>query len=239
MTDFDDRVRRMLGEIVAAAPDPLPFTSHVEPRGDHRRVRRVAVPAVILAGLAVALIVALIAKPSGSSHVTVGSVPVAGTHGTRLVGPGPAGFNAPLGRVQDSDAWTGRAGDGVNAVVVHLVVDAAGVTGGETIHGHLQVINNTHHALRSPAVCRADVFAPVIYGGRFPEQPAFPLASCARPFTFRVGVTTLRFTLRVDYDSPSGSRPLPTGYYHVGVVLRGPRIPVPAPLTVIVLPSGT
>jgi hypothetical protein len=177
-------------------------------------------------------------QSSGSSRVTVEPGPAARTHGAGLTGPGPAGFPAPLGPIQDSDASTGPGDDGVNAVVVHLVVDADGVTGGEKIHGHLQVINNTRHALRKRAVCRADVLAPVMYGGRFPERPVFPASSCAQPFTFPVGVTTLPFTVTASYDSPAGLRPLPTGYYHVGVVVSGPHSPVPAPLTVIVLPSG-
>jgi hypothetical protein len=59
--------------------------------------------------------------------------------------------------------------------------------------------------------------------------------SCSRPFAFPVVVTTFPFVLSATYGSATGSHPLPTGYYHVGVVVRGPRIPVPAPLTVIVL----
>jgi hypothetical protein len=100
------------------------------------------------------------------------------------------------------------------------------------------VINNTGHALQGGAVCRADVLAPVIYGGHYPEQPVFPTRSCSTSFTFPIGVTTLPFSLLASFDSTSGSQPLPTGYYHVGVVIRGPRIPVPSPLTVIVLPSS-
>ena len=154
-------------------------------------------------------------------------------------GPGPAGFAAPLGPIQDSDASTNMVGEGINGVVVHLVVDADGVTSGETIVGHLEVINNTRHALQGGAVCRADILAPVIYGGHYRERPEFPARSCSKSFTFPIGVTTLPFSLSASFDSPSGSQPLPTGYYHVGVVIRALHIPVPSPLTVIVLPSSS
>jgi hypothetical protein len=155
---------------------------------------------------------------------------------TAAAGPGPAGFAAPLGSRQDSDASTDMAEEGLNGVVVHLVVDADGATSGTTIVGHLQVINNTRHALRGGAACRADVLAPVIYGGAFRERPVFVHRSCAPSFSFPTGVTTLPFSLSASFDSPSGSQPLPTGYYRVGVVVHGPHIPVPSPLTVIVLP---
>ncbi len=158
---------------------------------------------------------------------------------TTAAGPGPAGFAAPLGPIQDSDASTNMLGEGINGVVAHLVVDADGVTSGETIVGHLQVINNTRHALQGGAVCRADILAPVIYGGHYPERPVFPTRSCSTSFIFPLGVTTLPFSLSASFDSPSGSQPLPTGYYHVGVVIRGSHIPVPSPLTVIVLPSSS
>ncbi len=154
-------------------------------------------------------------------------------------GPGPSGFAAPLGPIQDSDASTNMAGEGINGVVVHLVVKADGVTSGDTIVGHLQVINNTRHALQGGGLCRADVLAPVIYGGHFPKQPVFPIRSCSEPFSFPVGATTLPFSLSATFNSPSGLQPLPTGYYHVGVVIHGVRIPVPSPLTVIVLPAST
>jgi hypothetical protein len=191
----------------------------------------------VVVGIAVVVIVALVVdRPAVPSHVAVRPVATTATPGANVKGPGPAGFPAPLGPIQDSSASRGAAGEGVNGVVVHLVVDADGVTGGAIIHGHLQVINNTRGALRGGQVCRADVVAAAIYGGQFPERPVFPAASCGQPFAFRVGVTSLPFTVSVDYDSPSGPRPLPTGYYHVGVVVRGPRIPVPGPLTVIVLP---
>ncbi len=159
--------------------------------------------------------------------------------GNTAAGPGPGGFAAPLGPIQDSDASTNMAGEGINGVVVHLVVDADGVTSGETIVGHLQVINNTRHALQGGAVCRADTVAPVIYGGNHPERPMFPTRSCSTSFSFPIGVTTLPFSLSASFASPSGSQPLPAGYYHVGVAFRGPHIPVPSPLTVIVLPSSS
>jgi hypothetical protein len=152
--------------------------------------------------------------------------------------PGPSGFGYPalLGSIQDADASTNMAGEGINGIVVHLVVDGDSVKGGGMLVGHLQVINNTRHALYGGAACRADVVAPVIYGGRFLEHPVFPAHSCSTSFVFPVGVTTLPFRISASFDSPSGSQPLPTGYYHVGVVTSGPRIPVPSPLTVIVLP---
>jgi hypothetical protein len=152
--------------------------------------------------------------------------------------PGPSGFGYPalLGSIQDSDASTNMAGEGINGVVVHLVVDADTVTGGEMLVGHIQVINNTRHSVGGGAVCRADVVAPVIYGGAFPERPVFPAHRCSTSFAFPVGVTTLPFSLSASFDSPSGSQPLPTGYYHVGVLTRGPKIPLPSPLTVIVMP---
>jgi hypothetical protein len=158
---------------------------------------------------------------------------------TTAAGPGPAGFAAPLGPIQDSDASTNMVGEGINGVVVHLVVDADGVTSGERIVGHLQVIDNTRHALQGAAACRADILAPVIYGGHFPERPVFPRRSCSKSFMFPVGVTTLPFSLSASFDSRSGWKPLPAGYYHFGVVLRGPHIPVPSPLTVIVLPPSS
>ena len=154
-------------------------------------------------------------------------------------GPSGLGFPALLGSIQDSDASTNMRGEGLNGVVVHLVVDADSVTGGEKINGHLQVINNTRQALHGEVVCRADVVAPVIYGGQYPERPVFPAQSCSTSFAFPIGVTTLPFSLSASFDSPSGWQPLPTGYYHVGVVIRGPHIPVPSPLTVIVLPSSS
>jgi hypothetical protein len=241
MSEFDDRVRQTLREIVATAPDPPPLVPHVGRRSGRRPVRVIAATVLVLVAVAVMVVVALVAdRPAVSSHVVVRPVPTTATPGATVKGPGPAGFPAPLGPIQDSSAETGGVGgEGVNGVVVHLVVDADGVTGGKTIHGHLQVINRTRHALKGGRVCRADVVAAVIYGGRFPERPMFPAASCAQAFAFRVGVTTLPFSVSIDYESSSGLRPLPTGYYHVGVVVHGPRIPVPGPVTVIVLPAGT
>jgi hypothetical protein len=196
MSDVDDRIRGVLREIVAAAPDPPAFNTGGGPAPRPRPVRALVAAAVILAAAGAAVTVHVVADRRPASvpvivaptpttlpatvaptpttvPVTVGPTPTTTPNGAARTGPGPgpAGFAAPLGPLQDSDASTDPSREGRDGVVVHLRGRAEQVRPGGTIQGRLQVINNTGHAFRGGSACRAGVLAPVIFGGAFLSAP--------------------------------------------------------------------
>jgi hypothetical protein len=143
--------------------------------------------AVVLAAVGIGVTVHVVADPRSESvpvivaptptptpttvPTTVGPTPTTAPNGAAQTRPGPAGFAAPRGPIQDSDASTDPSREGRDGVVVHLRVRAEQVRPGGTIQGRLQVINNTGHAFRGGSACRAGVLAPVIFGGAFLSAP--------------------------------------------------------------------